>query len=215
VKAATYLASIAGAALMIGLSAPASATTLLQGSVSHVDVHNSGNGLLIYANPLAASNFSFSLDMANPTTVISNFLQIGTRESSVELFEDTVAKAITVFFSFDNPFSSSAGAVSGQTTGFYTPSLFGSCGVFAGGCGAVNFNASTFTFGPNDTGSFTIELADAVFTTPGSANISARFTLNSEAQAPVPEPATWAMMMLGFGIVGGAMRRRSVQFRLA
>ena len=26
--------------------------------------------------------------------------------------------------------------------------------------------------------------------------------------APVPEPATWAMMLLGFGVVGGAMRRR-------
>ena len=27
-------------------------------------------------------------------------------------------------------------------------------------------------------------------------------------QAAIPEPATWAMMMLGFGFVGGAMRRR-------
>ncbi|MEL6875314.1 MAG: PEPxxWA-CTERM sorting domain-containing protein, partial [Pseudomonadota bacterium] len=24
----------------------------------------------------------------------------------------------------------------------------------------------------------------------------------------VPEPGTWAMMILGFGLVGGAMRRR-------
>jgi hypothetical protein len=24
----------------------------------------------------------------------------------------------------------------------------------------------------------------------------------------VPEPATWAMMVMGFGLVGGAMRRR-------
>jgi PEP-CTERM motif len=31
-------------------------------------------------------------------------------------------------------------------------------------------------------------------------------------QSAVPEPATWAMMMLGFGLIGGAMRRRS--FRL-
>jgi PEP-CTERM motif len=28
------------------------------------------------------------------------------------------------------------------------------------------------------------------------------------ATAPVPEPATWAMMIAGFGLVGGAMRRR-------
>lgn len=32
---------------------------------------------------------------------------------------------------------------------------------------------------------------------------------NVSVEAVVPEPATWAMMILGFGLVGGAMRRRS------
>lgn len=31
---------------------------------------------------------------------------------------------------------------------------------------------------------------------------------SSRATAPVPEPATWAMMMAGFGVVGFAMRGR-------
>jgi hypothetical protein len=35
-----------------------------------------------------------------------------------------------------------------------------------------------------------------------------RVTLGAEAGA-VPEPATWAMMISGFGMVGGAMRRRA------
>ena len=34
------------------------------------------------------------------------------------------------------------------------------------------------------------------------------------AFAPVPEPATWAMMIGGFGLVGGAMRRRRVQGKI-
>jgi len=34
------------------------------------------------------------------------------------------------------------------------------------------------------------------------------FTPNATTGA-VPEPATWAMMLLGFGAVGSAMRRRS------
>lgn len=31
----------------------------------------------------------------------------------------------------------------------------------------------------------------------------------------VPEPATWAMMIAGFGLIGGVMRRRSLQVRYA
>jgi PEP-CTERM motif len=35
------------------------------------------------------------------------------------------------------------------------------------------------------------------------------------APGAVPEPATWAMMLLGFGLVGGAMRRRKSAAQLA
>jgi hypothetical protein len=33
-------------------------------------------------------------------------------------------------------------------------------------------------------------------------------TLTTAAPAAVPEPASWAMMLGGFGLVGGALRRR-------
>jgi len=34
--------------------------------------------------------------------------------------------------------------------------------------------------------------------------------------APAPEPASWAMMLAGFGLIGGAMRaRRRTQVRFA
>ncbi len=35
-----------------------------------------------------------------------------------------------------------------------------------------------------------------------------RLTLTSASAAAVPEPATWAMMIFGFGIIGYATRRR-------
>ena len=34
------------------------------------------------------------------------------------------------------------------------------------------------------------------------------FSIDNVSVSTVPEPATWAMMMLGFGVVGGAMRAR-------
>jgi len=48
----------------------------------------------------------------------------------------------------------------------------------------------------------------------GSANqvAFAGITLNSDTPGPaVPEPATWAMMIAGMGLVGASMRRRSVK----
>ena len=50
---------------------------------------------------------------------------------------------------------------------------------------------------------------------PRSFTISATFTTvfwnrpDHTAVAPVPEPASWAMMLAGFGLVGGALRRRN------
>ncbi|WP_375290098.1 PEPxxWA-CTERM sorting domain-containing protein [Qipengyuania sp.] len=39
-------------------------------------------------------------------------------------------------------------------------------------------------------------------------------TWNFEAIGGVPEPSTWAMLILGFGTIGGAMRRRDKSSRL-
>jgi len=36
------------------------------------------------------------------------------------------------------------------------------------------------------------------------------FSVRQIIPAPVPEPATWAMMILGFGAIGYAMRRKTV-----
>jgi len=38
---------------------------------------------------------------------------------------------------------------------------------------------------------------------------------NFEVATPTPEPATWAMMIAGFGVVGGALRRRRTTVRFA
>lgn len=66
----------------------------------------------------------------------------------------------------------------------------------------MGWNNYTYSFvagGPSTTLSFASQDA----TSFGAA-------LDNVSVAAVPEPATWAMMILGFGFVGGSMRRRSM-----
>ncbi|NUS21266.1 MAG: PEP-CTERM sorting domain-containing protein, partial [Mesorhizobium sp.] len=49
---------------------------------------------------------------------------------------------------------------------------------------------------------------DAGYSSPQQLTVS-NFSLNgTNFGAPVPEPATWAMMIIGFGGIGFAMRRQ-------
>ena len=56
--------------------------------------------------------------------------------------------------------------------------------------------------------SFTDADIDAVTSLRLSSGINAFETDNYSIRPPVPEPATWAMMLLGFGAVGLSFRRR-------
>lgn len=53
-------------------------------------------------------------------------------------------------------------------------------------------------------GTFTLNILG----TPGTQNGSFGGSVAFQAQSAVPEPATWAMMLLGFGAVGFSMRRK-------
>jgi hypothetical protein len=80
----------------------------------------------------------------------------------------------------------------------------------SGGCGASLANGS-----PPDpsTASCSFQGSDQLYLnvlTAGGSYTAASGTDYAVAPAPnsVPEPATWAMMLLGFGVLGGAMRLR-------
>ena len=201
---------VAGAALAaaIAWSGSASAATTITGSITGLDYRTTDPGLVITASPLAF-----------PTVVLNTagdsvehpVLTIGTNEGTVNtnflsLYgEDTDPYPISAAFTFTSPAGTTGPAITGTTRGFIQ--LFSSCGLVAGGCGRVTWGGpSTFSFGNG--GQFTVGLSDALFDTPGTATVNARFTLLASG---VPEPSTWAMMIIGLGLAGAAMRRRAAR----
>ncbi|KQT32383.1 hypothetical protein ASG29_11365 [Sphingomonas sp. Leaf412] len=60
---------------------------------------------------------------------------------------------------------------------------------------------------------YTINLGTAAATSLGA--IGAGSLIGLTAAGGIPEPATWALMILGMGAVGGAMRRRSTKLATA
>ncbi|MBU0556663.1 MAG: DUF4394 domain-containing protein [Alphaproteobacteria bacterium] len=57
---------------------------------------------------------------------------------------------------------------------------------------------------------FSIDLDSGALTKVGNTSRS----LYALAAAPVPEPATWAMMISGFALLGSALRRRSIRGKM-
>ena len=178
------------------------ASVTIEGDPANTTVngYSGPNGLLISGSGLSYGPFTLA-NIGDSLTV--GVLTIGTPETSVNLFEDTTPRQVSVDFAFLNPLDATGALVTGSTTGFIIP--FTGCGILSGGCGVVDwFNMPTiFNFGSG--GSFSLLLQDAAFGTPGTARVSGTFTYLSSS---VPEPGTWAMMLLGFGAVGFAMRCR-------
>lgn len=194
--------ALATAALAVAFAASASASTTIAGSVTDIEVRDVDPGLVINASPLSFAPFTLN-NVGDFFDV--NVLTVGTGESTVNFGEDTVPYSISASFAFTSPEGATGSPITGSTFGFIIP--FTTCGIIAGGCGRVEWGSpSTFSFGNG--GQFSVQLFDASFGTPGTADVRGRFTLLSSSAPAVPEPGTWAMMLLGFTGVGVAMRRR-------
>ncbi|MEI9966371.1 MAG: PEPxxWA-CTERM sorting domain-containing protein [Candidatus Moraniibacteriota bacterium] len=146
---------------------------------------------------------NFTLDVGQSFS--GNVFTLYTLETSVD-WDDLFPQSITATFNFTLP-EVFGGSVPGNT---YGQSLIGIVQQ-----GVVSWNNSgnaSLAFGGG--GLLNVHLEDGIFNSGffgvdeglgEGAHINGQFTLVS---APVPEPATWAMMISGFGLVGGALRRR-------
>ena len=189
------------AAALLSLSTASQATTTIEGSATDVTFNTTDPGLVITANPIPFGPFNLDLDPGTltPSSFTTNVLSIGTDETTINLFEDTNSLPISVGFSFTNPFGTTGDPITGETFGVWLIDI-----------GVVRWDGpATFNFGNG--GAFSLALNDTFFGTPGTTNVSGTFALISESA--VPEPATWAMMLMGFGAAGFAMRRRRSSLR--
>ncbi len=98
-----------------------------------------------------------------------------------------------------------AGAITAFSFDWGTPDSYNTL-VFRNGNGAA---IATYTgSGPAFTGSYTFAAGTNIRTVDFSSSSKAFEIDNVSVTAPVPEPATWGLMLAGFGLVGFAARRR-------
>ena len=159
-------------------------------------------------NALNTFRFSYSLTNTsnlalNPTSRVRSF---GFDDIGLDTTTGSATTADTNGFdtlSFDENFPTGLG--NREFCLFDSP---GNC--IGGSSGAIVGDAAT--------GSFTLDYAGTGLTQITLDNFAVRFQstgVNGQGSgtgvpilAPVPEPGTWAMMLLGFGAAGVAMRRR-------
>ena len=180
-------------------ASPASAATV-------INFDNLGNGVQV-TNQYAGVTFSSSVGSQILTTAQS----LG---SSLPNF---ICSAVTSINCVDDVYLDFATAVSGlsfiavgdNNTGhngdvrvFGGATLLGTVNIFGDG----NFSTTHLV----DLGAFSgitrIEIANI---TDAAGLGYDDFTFTAGGGSGVPEPATWAMLLFGFGIVGGTMRRRA------
>jgi hypothetical protein len=197
--------AIAAVAAMAASVANATVFTL---DSFNVTANSSDPGLVVQIDPILTTPLTFDLGASNPQAF--NLFKLYTTESTVNNGEDTVPEAITVNFNFSAPTPNSGASVGGQTFGVLT----------LGGLlqnGAVTWNGpGSFYWGAGTPGLMTISLNDGTFdkgffglSGGERKGLTVKGTFDwARDPTGVPEPATWSLMIGGFGLAGATLRRR-------
>ena len=199
-----YLPAAAAALALSFAAVPAAeAATVVSGTVNNVNANHADPGLVVETGNF--NSFSLPLEVGVTSAPVGLF-SIWTNEGDIGK-DDKVGSPISVFLQFTAPTGPwSGGPITGET--------FGINGFFVQG-GKIEWDGpAVYTFGNG--GKLEVSLKDTYFnwgafgTSPGQkygAVVEGNFKL-VDLPSAVPEPATWAMMITGFGLAGVAIRRR-------
>lgn len=183
-------------------TATAASTLVGNAGIGAEDFTISGDGTIGYAT---ANNNLYSVDLGSGASTLigatSTTLDgLTTAQSSVTIAGNMFAAGSV--FGADGESLYSVDVATGALT------LLGSTGVTSE---ALSFDSdgTLFSHG-NDGFLYTIDLATLSGTQIGSTASNLVFGLAAQQglAGAVPEPATWAFMIFGFGAIGGAMRRQ-------
>lgn len=167
------------------------------------DVDDTGSGTVVFTSLITAA-----IDGDAPAGTGLAALSGG---SFFYRFSLTTAQRIDLSYSLTQMSSDNEGANAALFS--YTTSQFLLAESFApnsvGAANAVLPVGSYYLFLNSQLGSGTVRLDNGTGTGPTSGTGTSTTSFGFTFADAVPEPATWAMMVGGFGFVGAAMRRRA------
>ena len=202
-KKIPYLAALVGVCAM---SSPASAATLVDawvtgqtGSGGVWDTEADDNWTLFLQDP-GLGDFLNPNDegISVPVTGLTDILLAGEGYFSGVAGESDSLYKLTL--GFDEGFTLS---------GYYSP--VGN--VFSGGTSAVS-NGMTYSLTEFSWDRYLGDSVQRFQAVPGGDGDDYAGNFVIDVNSAVPEPSTWAMLLIGFGLIGGFMRRRGAAPRL-
>ena len=164
----------------------------------------------VYANTVGGLDFYFQIFRTGGSNEIDGFNAGDFTGYTTDVFTDGTDNDAGSICSTPNNGFLANGTASGSTTTFDR----------SNGTGAVvraNFGANGLSGSENST-TYIVRTNATNFSLNGFATVNNSTSFNVLSYMPaaaVPEPATWGMMIVGFGLVGGVMRRRKTSVAFA
>ena len=192
-------------AVVIGATAASAATTFVENFDEPISGLNNGG----FVQLGAGSALGVFTAGSNGVEIQRNYPGLSPADSGSQLVELDVAANSSIYTAISGgnytlKFAYSArpgvGAASNGIDVFIGSTLLGSYAEDGTGLNNTAFSIKTLNF--------TTGGGNLSFVASGTNDSLGGFIDSVSLQAAVPEPASWAMMLGGFGLIGGAMRSR-------